>query len=304
MQGVPSALVARNESWVRRQAQSMMRRVPANVEKADLIQVGLIAVAQAALSFVWEGDRESDDAREAFVGYAQMRVKGAMLDELRQMDTITRGERRKIKAIQIARERWIAANGVEPGLAQTAAICEMDVDEIAQLDLLVEATRVESMSGAEDGEFLERFHPATERDEVEARVDTAIVLRRLEEFFAKLPERERRVIDSYLGVGLSPVELAASLRLSPSRLSQLYSGLLRRMARHFGVDGHHRATDDRAESIAVDMGQLVAQREMDLRGASGRAGWADLIESVIGLPEGRFGEANGRIEVRAGTRWG
>ena len=63
--GVPSALVARNESWVRQQAQALVRHLPANVEKADLIQVGLIAVAQASLSFVWEGDPDTEPAREA-----------------------------------------------------------------------------------------------------------------------------------------------------------------------------------------------------------------------------------------------
>ena len=64
MHGVPSSLILRNESWVRKQAQALMRRVPSNVEKADLIQVGLIGVAQAALTFVWEGDRETDDRQE------------------------------------------------------------------------------------------------------------------------------------------------------------------------------------------------------------------------------------------------
>ncbi len=40
MQGVPSSLIARNESWVRQQAGALMRRLPSNVEKADLIRPG------------------------------------------------------------------------------------------------------------------------------------------------------------------------------------------------------------------------------------------------------------------------
>ena len=40
MQGVPSSLIAKNESWVRKQAQALARHLPSNVEKADLIQVG------------------------------------------------------------------------------------------------------------------------------------------------------------------------------------------------------------------------------------------------------------------------
>src|ERR1700712_1931557 len=106
MHGVPSSRIARNESWVRKQASALARRLPSNVEKADLIQAGLIAVAQAALGFEWEGDHDSEEGKEAFVRYARMRVKGAMLDELRQMDQMGRAQRRKVKVIQIARERW------------------------------------------------------------------------------------------------------------------------------------------------------------------------------------------------------
>lgn len=67
MQGVPSSLIARNESWVRQQANALARRLPSNIEKADLIQAGLIAVAQAALGFEWEGDRDTYEAKDAFV---------------------------------------------------------------------------------------------------------------------------------------------------------------------------------------------------------------------------------------------
>jgi RNA polymerase sigma factor for flagellar operon FliA len=307
MQGVPSALVARNESWVRKQAQAMMRHVPANVEKADLIQVGLIAVAQAALGFVWEGDHDSDEAREAFLRYARMRVKGAMIDEMRQMDVITREQRRKIKVIQIARERWRVAHGIEPGLAQLASVCKMDVDEISLLDQLAHASRSQSMSSDdEDHESLDHKLPATEKDEVEARVDTAIVLRRLEEFFAKLPARERDVIDAYLGVGLSPVELAASLQVTPSRVSQIFTGLLQRLAVHFGTGPDHRATDRPAPGAAVDMDQLVSQRERALHDAAGAAGgsWAELLQDVLVPQAARFGDSGGRMDVTSGTRWG
>lgn len=287
----------------------MMRHVPANVEKADLIQVGLIAVAQAALGFVWEGDHDSDDAREAFLRYARMRVKGAMLDEMRQMDVISREQRRKIKVVQIARERWRAANGVEPGLVQLGAVCRMDIDEISSLDQLAYTSRNQSMSsGDEDDDFPDHKLPATGKDEVEARVDTAIVLRRLEEFFAKLPAREREVIDSYLGIGLSPVELAASLQVTPSRVSQIYTGLLQRLARHFGTDTVHRATDRPAPGDAVDMDHLVAQRELALHEAAGATGgsWAELLQDVLVPPAARFGDTtgSGRMDVPPGTRWG
>ncbi len=307
MHGVPSALIARNESWVRKQAQALVRHLPANVEKADLIQVGLIAVAQAALSFEWEGDRDTEEAKEAFVRYARMRVKGAMLDELRQMDHLGRGQRRKVKIIQIARERWRATNGVEATLAQLSQVCGLDVDEISALEMLDQAGRMRSSSGP-DSEFEEgsgsfEMHPATEKEEVEARVDTSIVMRHLEKFFAQLPERDRQVIDSYLGVGMTPVELAASLKVTPSRVSQLYKSVLQRISTHFG---HHRAADRVPAVAARQFDELVAQREAELETLPTDGPWGTLIENVLTKPKDQFTPPPGddRISVGSGTRWG
>jgi RNA polymerase sigma factor for flagellar operon FliA len=148
MQGVPSVLIAKNQSWVRKQAQALVRHLPANVERADLIQVGLIAVAQAAVSFEWEGDRDTPEAQEAFVRYARMRVKGAMLDELRQMDYLSRGERRKIKVIQIARERHRQQHGAEPNYTQLSAATGISADEIGSLMQADQMGRTRSTSMA------------------------------------------------------------------------------------------------------------------------------------------------------------
>lgn len=302
MAGVPSALVARNASWVRQQAQSFARHLPANVEKADLIQAGLIAVAQAALHFDWPDDPETDQAREAFVRYARQRVKGAMLDELRQMDTLTRAQRRKVRVVQIARERWQASNGTAPSLAQLAELCGFSIDEIAALDRMAAASQAQSLDDDGDGEHgprIERAMPATERGEVEARVDTAIVMRRLEAFFAKLPERERQVIDAYLGVGLSPVELAATMKVTPSRVAQIYGGLVKRLAAHFGHAPHQRATD-RLPGRGEVLDALVAERQAALRSSPEAHGWDERMEAVLMSPAERFGI---RIDVPEGTRW-
>lgn len=296
MDGVPATLVARNESWVRKQAQDLVRHLPANVERADLIQAGLIAVAQAWLTFQWEGDRESEAAHEAFVRYTRKRVRGAMLDELRQMDVLSRGQRRNVKVLQIARERWRRVNAREPTLGELADAVKMSLAEVAELDRLAAAATPVSASGDEDDPLPVHVHPVTEKDEVEARVDTAIVLRHLEPFFASLPPRERQVIDAYLGVGLTPVQLAASLRLSPSRITQIYDSIVRRMAMRFGhapvrrALAHDRAAEER----------LVAEREREWQ-QSTHGDWAHHMEEMLRAPNEHF---DAHIHVPPGTRWG
>jgi RNA polymerase sigma factor for flagellar operon FliA len=283
MEGVPSVLIAKNQSWVRKQAQALVRHLPANVERADLIQVGLIAVAQAAVSFEWAGERDTDAAQEAFVRYARMRVKGAMLDELRQMDFLTRGERRKIKVIQIARERFRGSHGKEPSLGQLAGVTGLAANEISSLMQADSLGRNQANIDDQDDEPSHRFHPATAQEEVEARVDTGIVLRRLEKFFAELPERERMVIEAYLGVGLTPIEVAKSLKVSPSRVSQIYHSVVRRVAIHMGHDNHQRATDRQAELRQAELAELVRQREAELQ-ASRAGDWGQLMEDVLVRP--------------------
>ena len=306
MQGVPSALIAKNESWVRKQAQALARNLPSNVEKADLIQVGLIAVAQASLGFQWEGDRDTPEATEAFLRYARARVKGAMLDELRQMDHLGRGQRRKLKALQIARERWRSAQGSEPGMAQLAALCGMSIDEIARLEQaeLEGRTRSSTAPDEGDGEPVE-WRAATPHDEVEARVDTGIVLRRLERFFASLPERERQVIDAYLGVGLTPAQLAVELKVTPSRVSQMFKAVVQRTAVHFGQDAK-RALDRLPERASPDaFERRVAQRELELASRGGEGAWGRMMESALTQPiEHNTPPAGERLRVDGGTRWG
>ena len=282
MQGVPSSRIARHASWVRKQASALSRRLPANVEKADLIQAGLIGVAQAAMNFQWEGDPDSEEGREAFLRYAQMRVKGAMLDELRQMDQLSRSQRRKYKVIQIARERWMQGHDQAPSLAELAEVSGIEVEEIAELEQAASTAQTQSLSDDDDdGDHLApQGQAATPSDEVEARVDTAILLRRLEKFFATLPERERQVIDAYLGIGMTTEEVAESLGVSTSRVSQIYQATVKRISLHFQHD-EKRAVDRYPARSGPEFEQLVASREAQQR-------WGGLLEEALTAPAARF----------------
>lgn len=312
MEGVPSSLILRNESWVRKHAASLARHLPSNVERADLIQAGLIAVAQAAMGFEWEGDRESEEAKEAFVRYARHRVHGAMLDELRQMDHLSRARRRQVKLVQVARERWRSSHGTEATAAEISPLCGLSVNDIFALE--AEALQAQTVSSSEaddgdDGESGSRAshrEPATAQDEVEARVDTGMLLRRLEGFFSKLPERDRQVIDAYLGVGLSPVELAQALQVSPSRLSQMFKSVCDRVGVHMGHAGQ-RSTDRARVGGRAQLDALITQRERELASpqTSGKA-WGEGLADVLVAPHdfaARYPDGS-PIVVDSQTRWG
>jgi RNA polymerase sigma factor FliA len=307
MQGVPSALILRNESWVRQHAAQLARRIPANVERADLIQVGLIAVAQAALAFEWQGDRDSDAAKEGFVRYARQRVHGAMLDELRQIDNLSRGQRRKVKLVQLARERWRSSHAGTSSAADISALCGLSVEEIFALEADADASRAHSAPAPDDETAVPAHEAATAQDEVEARVDTAILMRRLEGFFATLPEREQRVIDAYMGIGLTPLALAQALQVSPSRVSQMFKSLCERIGIHLG-HAPQRSTDRAHIHSRERFDQLVAEREAELASPQAGGAWGEGFEKLFAPPQAG-GSASTRpgdapVVVNSTTRWG
>lgn len=285
MQGVPSSLILRNQSWVRKQAQSLMRHLPSNIEKADLIQAGLIAVAQASLTFEWEGERDTEEANQAFVRYAQMRVKGAMLDELRQRDHLGRGQRRKVKALELARDRLRGEHGREPTAEELGNACHMSAEEVFDLEVAARSGHDVSLDEGSDAPDRDAIpEPATERDEVEARVDTGLLLRRLEAFFATLPERERRVIDAYLGIGLTPVELAQSLNLTVTRVSQLFKSVCERIGLHMHPHLHRpdqRSTDRLRPARGMDLEKLITLREAELSRVEPGTAWSDVLTATL-----------------------
>ena len=236
-----------------------------------------------------------------------------MLDELRQMDHLGRGQRRKIKALQIARERWRGAHGSEPSMAQLAELCGMSIDAMSKLEQAdLEGRAKSSPAHDDDGDEPAEYRAATPHDEVEARVDTGIVMRRLERFFAALPERERQVIDAYMGIGLTPAQLATELKVTPSRVSQMFKALVQRTALHFGQDPK-RAIDRLPQPSPDDFERRMAQRELELAANAGEGAWGQMMESALTrplLPRPQAAEASAvpqpgkRIRVGSGTRWG
>lgn len=307
MEGVPSSLILRNESWVRQHANALARRLPSNVERADLIQAGLIAVAQAALGFLWEGDRESEEAKAAFVRYARHRVHGAMLDELRQMDHLSRNRRRQVKLLQVARERWRSTNDSEPSAADLSPLCGLSVDEIYDLEHeALQAQPLSSEADSDDESERPAREAATPQDEVEARVDTAMLLRRLESFFVKLPDRDRQVIDAYLGVGLTPTQLAESLQVSTSRVSQMFKSVCSRIEEHLATQGQ-RSTDRAVEGLPAPLDELIMRREEELAHAQPGHAWSQQLEKVLTLSGTELADhypADQPLKVDINTRWG
>jgi RNA polymerase sigma factor for flagellar operon FliA len=145
-------------SLVRRLAHQMIAKLPANVEIDDLIQVGMIGLTDALSRF---------DAAQGvqFETFATQRIRGAMLDELRGNDYLSRGTRKQQRTIESAVHKLEQRLGRAPVESEIAVEMEMSLVEYQELLGRVRGTQLvylEDMAGAEgDNDFLDR-HVADE----------------------------------------------------------------------------------------------------------------------------------------------
>lgn len=101
------ALIQESLPIVGHEVSYMLRRVPGHVQKEDLVSAGTLALVQAARSF-------DPDRGVPFVSYASIRIRGAITDELRAMDWVSRDTRHRLKKINEARSELTMVLGRAP----------------------------------------------------------------------------------------------------------------------------------------------------------------------------------------------
>jgi len=220
-----SALIKQYSPLVRRLAHQMIAKLPANVEVDDLIQVGLIGLTDALSRF----DAEQGVQFETF---ATQRIRGAMLDELRGGDWMSRGTRRQQREIEVAVHKVEQRLGRAPSEAEIAAEMGLPLAEYQDLLSKVRGTQLvylEDMSGG-DGEedFLDR-HVSDEASNPVALLQDHRMREALVAAIKNLPEREQFVMSMYYEHDMNLKEIAAVLKVTESRVCQLHSQSIARL---------------------------------------------------------------------------
>ena len=210
---------------VRRLAHQMIAKLPANVEIDDLIQVGMMGLNDALARF---------DAAQGvqFETFATQRIRGAMLDELRSSDWMSRGERRHQRVIEAAVHKLEHKLGRAPHEAEIAAELGMKLQDYQELLTKVRGTQLvflEDMAG-EDGsdDFLDRHMVDKESDPMGLLADRRM-REALVEAIKDLPEREQYIMSMYYEHDMNLKEIAAVLGVTESRVCQLHSQSIARL---------------------------------------------------------------------------
>ncbi len=219
------ALIRRHVPLVRRIALHMIAKLPPNVELDDLIQVGMIGLAEALSRF------ESEQGVQ-FETFASQRIRGAMLDELREGDWMSRSSRKSQKDIEHALHRLEQRLGRTPLESEIADELGMDLDDYQSLLGKVRGTQLvylEDMSGGDEGEdFLERHVADSGADPFALLRDHRLRVALVEAIKA-LPEREQYIMGMYYEHDMNLKEIAAVLGVTESRVCQLHSQAIARL---------------------------------------------------------------------------
>ena len=221
------ALIRQHVPLVRRIALHMIAKLPPNVELDDLIQVGMIGLAEALSRFETEQGVQ-------FETFASQRIRGAMLDELREGDWMSRSSRKSQKDIERALNKLEQRLGRPPLESEIATELGMELDDYQSLLGKVRGTQLvylEDIGGGdgEDGEnYLER-HVADEGADPFALLRDQRLRAALVGAIQALPEREQYVMGMYYEHDMNLKEIAAVLGVTESRICQLHSQAIARL---------------------------------------------------------------------------
>jgi RNA polymerase sigma factor for flagellar operon FliA len=215
-----NALIRQYQPLVRKLAHHMMAKLPASVQVDDLIQVGLIGLSEALTRFqATQGVQ--------FETFATQRIRGAMIDELRESDWMSRGSRKSQKDIEQAMLRLEHQLGRSPVESEIAAELGMSLSDYQALLGKVRGTQLvylEDMGrgGDEEDSFLDR-HVADEDADPLSRLRDQRLRQSLVQAIKNLPEREQYVMSMYYEDDMNLKEIAAVLGVTESRVCQLHS---------------------------------------------------------------------------------
>ena len=213
-------VVARYTPLVQRIAHHLKGRLPASVQLDDLIQAGMVGLLEAS--------RQYDASQGAsFETYAGIRIRGAMLDEIRKLDWTPRSVHRKTREVAEAIRRLEKRLGRDPDDSDIAAEMGIDLGEYHQILADASASRLYSMDElAESGDA--HLPQAESEDPFEALSDDEY-RRQLAEAIAGLPEKEQLVMSLYYEEELNFREIGQVLEVSESRICQIHGQAMMRI---------------------------------------------------------------------------
>jgi RNA polymerase sigma factor for flagellar operon FliA len=208
---------------VKRIARYMLSKLPASVQLDDLVQAGMIGLMEAY-------SRYEESQGIQFEAYATQRIRGAMLDELRQNDWLPRATRKTLRDIEAAMHRVqqrVQRAATEREIATEMGVTLADYQTQLQNSKGYQLLHYDELGDGEDP-FLDHNLPDSREDPLERLHDKrfrASVVAAIEQ----LPERDRLLMGLYYEQELNFREIAEVLGVTESRVCQIHTQAVARI---------------------------------------------------------------------------
>jgi RNA polymerase sigma factor for flagellar operon FliA len=219
---------------VRAIAVRVHENLPVHVDVDDMVHAGIMGLFDAAEKF--------DPSKEvAFSSYAKHRIKGAILDSLRQADWASRDLRRRHKQLEAVARELSAELQRTPTEAEMADRLGIDVErwrqtmiDLRSVGLISASTRGNDQDDLPAPDFPGK--PDTQPDSMCAREQMRTVLGGA---IRTLPQRYQMVVSLYYSNEMTMKEIGGVLGINESRVSQIHKSALEKMATALHATGIH-----------------------------------------------------------------
>ena len=217
-----SETVAKYAPLVKRIAYHLISRLPPSVQPDDLIQAGMIGLLEAA--------RNYDSTQGAsFETYAGIRIRGAMLDEIRRSDWAPRSVHKKARIVADAIRTIENQTGRDARDHEVAKLLDVSIDEYHQILQTASGYRVMSFDDVTPGDESISDSLSDDQGTPLDGLQKDDFKRYLSDAIGSLPERERLVMALYYDEELNLREIGNVLGVSESRVCQIHSQAVLRL---------------------------------------------------------------------------
>jgi RNA polymerase sigma factor for flagellar operon FliA len=221
-------LISTHIETVRRIALRIARRCPDWIQRDDLISAGMVGLVEAA-------DRFDETRQDSFVAFAERRIRGAIIDELRCGDMMPRRIRKLARRVVHTIRELTQESGAPPSDERIAAALGVTLDEYRdQLALLADFT-----VGSLDDELVRT--PASTGPAPDVLAERSEVLEMVRTALDKLEPRDQTILNLHFIDELTFAEVGIVLSVTQSRVCQLLWRAIDRLRQHIGPSDHYVA---------------------------------------------------------------
>ena len=217
-----SVLLEQHTVLVKRIAYHLLARLPASVIVDDLIQSGMIGLFEAANNF----DSTKGASFETFAG---IRIRGAMLDEIRRGDWTPRSVHKNSRMVSEAIKQLEGELGRDVTDIEVAEKLDISLNEYHHILSEVSTGKILGIDDLGVSEDAINFDGACHGDDPYQDIEHIAFKKGLSECISSLPEREALVLSLYYDEELNLREIGQVLDVSESRVSQIHSQAMHRL---------------------------------------------------------------------------